>query len=110
MVGGQTEGRGQEMRGEGGLDGSKRGSSYFESHKGSHLHWGKLWIKECQPPSYLPSFYCDTSMSSSFKEQAGRNLAFILWDSHCLDQCVMTSLSSQVGRVCLRQRYENQDK
>lgn len=67
------------MQGEGGLHGvSRRGlkerCSYFESHKGSQLYWGKLWIKEWR----IRSSCCDTLMSRTIKMQDTLNLAFIL--------------------------------
>lgn len=84
--GGQTGGRGQETKGEGGLDGDIEGGLVIlKATREASCTGEKLWIKECQPPSYLPSLYCDTSMSLVISKSGPvPNMAFILRDSRCL--------------------------
>lgn len=111
MVGGQTEGRGQEMWGEGGLDGGiKGGLVILKATREASCTGESFGSKNASHPHICPPSTVTHPCLALLKSRPAPNLALILWDSHCLDQCVMTSFSSQVGRVCFGQRYENQDK
>lgn len=70
--------------------GVSRGSSYFESHKGSQLHWGKLFgSKNASHPHFSPPSTMTHPCLVLFKEQPGPPT----WLSFCATVTVWTSVS-----------------
>lgn len=109
--GGQTEGRGQEMWGEGGLDGGiKGGLVILKATREASCTGESFGSKNASHPHTSPPSAVTHPRLAVSKNRPPSNLAFILRDSGCLDLCVMTSLQPGGERGCLGQRYKKKKK
>lgn len=91
--------------GRGGLDGGiKGGRVILKATREASCTGESFGSKNASHPHTSPPSTVTHPCLAVSKSRLASNMAFILSDSHCLDLCVMTSLSSQVERECVLDR------